>query len=80
MCRNIKKLRQPERAPTDEELRDAALQFVRKISGYREPSKANEKAFNKAVNGITRASRRMFDELVVGAAKSAPARTRSASR
>ena len=67
MCRNIKKLRNPEREPSDEELRDAALQFVRKISGYRVPSKANEKTFNKAINDITRASRKMFDDLVVGA-------------
>jgi hypothetical protein len=38
MCRNIKQLRQPERPPSDEEIRDAALQFVRKVSGYRKPS------------------------------------------
>ena len=67
MCRNIRKLRREDGAPTDEELRDAALQFVRKISGYRAPSKANEKAFNRAVAGVTRASQKMFDELVVGA-------------
>ena len=67
MCRNIKNLRQPDRPPTDEELRDAALQFVRKISGYRSPSKANEKAFDKAIDDITRASHNLFDKLVVGA-------------
>jgi len=66
MCRNIRKLRRDDGAPTDEELRDAALQFVRKISGYREPSKANEKAFGRAVAGVTRVSQKMFDELVVG--------------
>lgn len=66
MCRNIKKLRREDGAPTDEELRDAALQFVRKISGYRQPSKANEKAFERAVSDVARASRRMFDNLVVG--------------
>ena len=66
MCRNIKKLRRPAGPPTDEELRDAALQFVRKISGYRVPSRANEKAFEKAVNDISYASRRMFDHLEVG--------------
>ncbi len=66
MCRNIKKLRRPVGPPTDEELRDAALQFVRKISGYRVPSRTNEKAFEKAVNDISRASRRMFDNLQVG--------------
>ncbi len=66
MCRNIKKLRSEDRAPSDDELRDAALQFVRKISGYRKPSQTNQKAFDRAVNGVTKASRRMFDELVVG--------------
>ncbi len=66
MCRNIKKLRRPAGQPTDEELRDAALQFVRKISGYRVPSRTNEKAFEKAVNDISRVSRRMFDNLEVG--------------
>ena len=66
MCRNIKKLRRPAGQPTDEELSDAALQFVRKISGYRAPSRTNEKAFEKAVNDISRASRRMFDHLEVG--------------
>jgi hypothetical protein len=66
MCRNIRKLRREDGAPTDEELRDAALQFVRKISGYRQPSKANEKAFERAVADVARASRRMFDNLVVG--------------
>jgi len=68
MCRNIKKLRRPAGEPTDAELRDAALQFVRKISGYRVPSRANEKAFEKAVSDISKASRRMFDRLEVGRA------------
>ena len=67
MCRNIKKLRRDTGVPTDEELHDAALQFVRKISGYRQPSKANEKSFERAVAGVAKVSRRMFDELVVGA-------------
>ena len=66
MCRNIKKLRRPAEPPTDEELRDAALQFVRKISSYRVPSCANEKAFEKAVNAILYPSRRMFDHLQAG--------------
>ena len=66
MCRNIRKLRRDDGAPTDEELRDAALQFVRKISGYRAPSQTNEKAFNRAVAGVTRVSQKMFDDLVVG--------------
>ncbi|MDE0141262.1 MAG: DUF2277 domain-containing protein [Caldilineaceae bacterium] len=63
MCRNIRKLRQPERPPTKQELEDAALQFVRKVSGYRKPSKANEEAFNYAVNEIAMATRRLFDSL-----------------
>jgi hypothetical protein len=65
MCRNIKQLRNPERAPTDEELRDAALQFVRKVSGYRVPSRANAQVFEKAVEEVAEATRRLFDELVV---------------
>lgn len=63
MCRNIRKLRQPERPPTERELEDAALQFVRKVSGYRKPSKANEAAFNDAVSEIAMATRRLFDNL-----------------
>ena len=65
MCRNIKKLRRHEVEPTDEELRDAALQFVRKISGYHQPSRANEETFDSAVVEIADASRRMFDRLVI---------------
>lgn len=67
MCRNIRKLRTPDGAPTNEELTDAALQFVRKISGYRQPSRANEEAFDGAVAEIADASRRMFDRLVIRA-------------
>jgi len=63
MCRNIKRLRQPDRAPTDHELHDAALQFVRKISGYREPSRANRAAFDAAVSDVAAAGRRLFDAL-----------------
>lgn len=66
MCRNIIKLRFPDRAPTDEELHDAALQFVRKISGYRKPSQANQKAFDQAVAEIAAVSRHMFDQLQTG--------------
>ena len=65
MCRNIKQLRYVDREPTDEELRDAALQFVRKISGYRKPSKANEQAFERAVEDVAQVSRKLFDSLVV---------------
>lgn len=63
MCRNIKKLRRPEAAPTDAELHDAALQFVRKISGFREPSRANRDAFDHAVADVAAASRDLFDSL-----------------
>lgn len=63
MCRSIKKLRFEERAPTDDELEAAALQFVRKISGYRKPSRANEAAFETAVSQIATISRQLFNEL-----------------
>jgi hypothetical protein len=65
MCRNIKKLRYPDRPPTDEELHDAALQFVRKISGYRVPSKANSAVFDRAVTDVAAAARAMFADLPV---------------
>ena len=65
MCRSIKTLRTPEMMVTDEEIEAAALQFVRKISGYRQPSQVNEKTFNRAVREISRSSRRLLDELVV---------------
>jgi hypothetical protein len=63
MCRNIKKLRRAEGPPTDEELHDAALQFVRKVSGYRKPSRANTEAFDHAVLEIASAGRKLFDRL-----------------
>ena len=63
MCRNIRKLRSPEKEPADTELRDAALQFVRKISGYREPSNANREAFENAVDAVSEASRILFESL-----------------
>jgi hypothetical protein len=63
MCRNIRKLRNPEKEPADTELRDAALQFVRKISGYREPSNANREAFENAVDAVSEASRILFESL-----------------
>lgn len=65
MCRNIIKLRTPEGPPTEDEIRDAALQFVRKVSGYRKPSKVNEAAFEKAIDEITLATQGMFGQLVV---------------
>ena len=65
MCRSIKTLRNPEMRIAEEDIEAAALQFVRKISGYRKPSRANETVFNRAVEEISRASRRMLDDLVV---------------
>jgi hypothetical protein len=64
MCRNIKKLRRPSEQPTDQELRDAALQFVRKLTGYRVPSRANREAFNAAVEDIAAVTRDLFGKLV----------------
>jgi hypothetical protein len=63
MCRNIKRLRHPDHGPSDEELHDAALQFVRKISGFQKPSQANEAAFNQAVHDVAAVSRVLFDSL-----------------
>ncbi|MCU1260228.1 MAG: hypothetical protein JWO80_3113 [Bryobacterales bacterium] len=60
MCRNIKVLRIPGKSATDEESHDAALQFVRKISGFRKPSKVNEEAFERAVREVAEASRRLL--------------------
>ena len=61
MCRSIVTLRRPDEPPTDEEVRAAALQFVRKISGYRKPSRRNEEAFDSAVEDIATVSRRLLD-------------------
>jgi hypothetical protein len=63
VCRNIKQLRTPERPPTDEELRLAALQFIRKVSGFRNPSRKNAPAFDAAVEGVAAATRTLFDRL-----------------
>lgn len=63
MCRNIKKLRRPDALPTDHELHDAALQFVRKISGYNAPSQANQQAFETAVREVALAGRALFESL-----------------
>ncbi len=63
MCRSIKKLRNPDAVVNDEDVRAAALQFVRKISGYAKPSRANEAAFNNAVDEISLASRALLTSL-----------------
>jgi hypothetical protein len=61
MCRSIITLRRPDQPPTDEEVRAAALQFVRKISGYRKPSRRNEDAFEAAVEDIAAVSARLLE-------------------
>ncbi len=63
MCRSIKRLRQPDSLATDEDVQAAALQFVRKVSGYRAPSRKNEAAFNRAVQEVAEATRRLLEEL-----------------
>ena len=68
MCRNIVQLRQPDREPTDEEIALAALQFVRKVSGYRKPSRANEAAFAAAVEEVAAATARLLAALETTAA------------
>ena len=65
MCRSIVRLRHQDEVASPEEVEAAALQFVRKISGYRVPSRANQEVFDAAVNEIAGVSRRMLDSLVV---------------
>jgi hypothetical protein len=67
MCRNIRTLYNFEPPATREEVHDAALQYVRKISGFTKPSQANEAAFERAVEAVTAASARLLDELVTTA-------------
>jgi hypothetical protein len=67
MCRNIKTLFNFDPPATDEEVRAASLQFVRKLSGFNAPSKANEKTFNKAVEDVARIARRLIDDLETNA-------------
>lgn len=66
MCRSIKQLRRKDDPATEEEIRAAALQFVRKVSGYRAPSQKNEGAFNAAVDDVAEASRRLIETLQGG--------------
>ncbi len=63
MCRSIKQLRQRDAAPTEQEIHAAALQFVRKVSGYRAPSKRNQIAFDRAVDEIAAATRALVAAL-----------------
>ena len=67
MCRSIRTLRRPEHSPTDAEIEAAALQFVRKVSGYRVPSRANQPAFDQAVAQIAAVTRVLLDGLVTRA-------------
>ncbi len=86
MCRNIKRLYNFQPPATEEEIRAAALQFVRKISGFTKPSAANEAAFNKAVNKVAEASHALLGSLVTSApprdreSEARKARARAASR
>ncbi len=68
MCRSIKPLRLPDRPATDQEISEAALQFVRKVSGYRKPSQANQAAFETAVREIAAATSKMLESLTVRSA------------
>jgi hypothetical protein len=67
MCRNIKTLFNFDPPATDAEIRDASLQFVRKLSGFTRPSKANEAAFDRAVDDIAKAARTLVDSLTTTA-------------
>jgi hypothetical protein len=67
MCRNIRTLFNFDPTATDEEVRAASLQFVRKISGFTKPSQANEGAFDRAVDEVARVARRLLDELTTTA-------------
>ena len=86
MCRNIRTLFNFAPPATEEEIRAAALQFVRKLSGFNSPSKANRAAFERAIDDIAAASRLLIDSLVTAAdprdreVERARARERSASR
>lgn len=86
MCRNIKPLFNFDPPASDEEIHDAALQFVRKLSGFHHPSQANEAAFSKGVDEVAAAARSLLDALVTEAKsknreeEAAKARARSAQR
>lgn len=86
MCRNIKMLHNFKPPATEEEIRASSLQFVRKLSGFSKPSKANEVAFNRAVDQVAQAATELLDSLVTTApprdreVESAKARARSAER
>ena len=86
MCRNIKTLFNFDPPATDEEVRAASLQFVRKLSGFTAPSKANEQVFNQAIDDVAKIARRLVDELATNAPpknreeEAAKAKARAAER
>ena len=86
MCRNIKILHNFKPPATEEEIRASSLQFVRKLSGFTKPSKANEEVFNRAVEQVTAAAKELLDSLVTNApprdreVEAAKARARSQER
>jgi hypothetical protein len=86
MCRNIRTLHNFEPPATDEEIRASALQYVRKVSGFTKPSRANAEAFDRAIDEVTLATARLLDDLVTSAppkdreVEAAKARARSAER
>jgi hypothetical protein len=86
MCRNIRQLHNFAPPATDAEIHDAALQYVRKVSGFRQPSKANAEVFDRAVDAVAQATAQLLGELVTSAppkdraAEAAKARARSAQR
>ncbi|HNO93724.1 MAG TPA: DUF2277 domain-containing protein [Anaerolineales bacterium] len=65
MCRSIKPLRNMDHPVTEQEIYEAALQYVRKVSGYRKPSKANEEAFNKAIEEVAESTKKILANLKV---------------
>ncbi len=86
MCRNIRTLYNFEPPATDEEIRAAAIQFVRKVSGFPKPSRANEAPFERAIDEVTDSVTQLLDSLVTAAAprnreiEAAKARARAAER
>jgi hypothetical protein len=86
MCRNIRQLHNFEPPASEDEVRAAALQYVRKISGFTKPSRANEEAFERAIEAVAAASIELLDHLVTAAppkdreVEAAKARARSAAR
>ena len=63
MCRSIKPLRLPDRPASEQEIEEAALQYVRKVSGYRKPSRMNQESFDRAVAEVAEATRKMLASL-----------------